>query len=165
LLTLKPLSVESIPGALAKAERYRLLHEPVQAESICEDILQIQPDNQQALVMLLLAITDRFDKELAVGKARALLTRLQSDYDRSYYEGIISERVGHARLGQGGPGSGTKAYESFREAMICYERAEDLRPAGNDDSVLRWNTCARFLNSHQHLEPQPEDRLEPLLLE
>lgn len=165
MLQLKPLSPDSIPGALAKAERYRLLNEPVQAESICEDILQIQPDNQQALVMLLLAVTDRFDKELAVAKAKALVGRLHSDYDKSYYAGIISERVGHARLGQGGTGSGTKAYESFREAMVFYEKAEGLRPTGNDDSLLRWNTCARFLNSHQHLQPQPEDRLEPLLLE
>jgi hypothetical protein len=32
---LKPISIASIPRALEKAERYRLLNEPEQAESIC----------------------------------------------------------------------------------------------------------------------------------
>src|SRR6186997_1673006 len=35
---LKPLSASAIPSALAKAERYRLINEPEQSESICEDI-------------------------------------------------------------------------------------------------------------------------------
>ena len=58
--TLKPMSADAIPSAIAKAERYRLLNEPGEAESICLDILQIDPHNEDARVMLLLALTDQF---------------------------------------------------------------------------------------------------------
>ena len=44
----KPLSPEPCPAALAKAERYRLLNEPGEAESICLDVLAVEPDNQEA---------------------------------------------------------------------------------------------------------------------
>lgn len=164
-MQLKPLSREAIPSALAKAERYRLLNEPKQAESICLDILEIEPENEAALITLLLALTDEFEQELVVSEARSVLSRLTDLYHQVYYAGIISERLGRARLHQGGPGSGTKAYESIREAMAFYESAEAIRPAGNDDALLRYNTCARFLMRNKHLEPQLEDRLEPLLLE
>jgi len=60
MLELKPLSKEGIAGALARVERYRLLNEPEQAESICQDILRCDADNQEALISLLLAITDQF---------------------------------------------------------------------------------------------------------
>src|SRR5712664_433657 len=59
----KPISAESIPEALAKVERYRLLNEPSLAESICLDILAIVPRHQQALISLLLARTDQFGDE------------------------------------------------------------------------------------------------------
>lgn len=165
MFELKPLSREAIPGALAKAERYRLLNEPWQAESICLDVLRIDPDNQQALVMLLLALTDQFDEGLAgvVAQARELLPRLRGDYERAYYAGIICERQAKARLRKDGPGSGVPAYEWFREAMGWYEKAEAIRPPGNDDALLRWNTCARFLMSHPHLAPGLEEWVEPYL--
>ena len=57
---LKPISAAGIGEALEKAERYRLLNEPSLAESICLDVLRIDPENQHALVMLLLALTDQF---------------------------------------------------------------------------------------------------------
>src|SRR5581483_4484458 len=110
MLHLKPLSHEAIPHALAKAERYRLLNEPGQAESICQDILDVDPTNQQALVMLLLALTDRFEKEMVVSEAKAVVERLEEPYDRHYYAGIIQERLGRARLSQGGPNARQKAY-------------------------------------------------------
>ena len=59
MFALKPISHESVTGALAKAERYRLLNEPGEAESICCDILEIEPRNQPALISLLLALTDQ----------------------------------------------------------------------------------------------------------
>jgi len=43
---LKTLSPESVPRALAKAERYRLLNEPVEAESICLDVLAVDPQSR-----------------------------------------------------------------------------------------------------------------------
>ncbi|HMA21641.1 MAG TPA: hypothetical protein VKO87_12615, partial [Gemmatimonadaceae bacterium] len=55
---LKPISRDAIPRAIQKAERYRLLNQSWAAESICLDILQIDPGNQQVLVMLVLALTD-----------------------------------------------------------------------------------------------------------
>ena len=61
MFELKRLSDEAIPAALEKALRYRLLNKPAEAESICRDVLQIDPENQEALVVLLLALTDRLD--------------------------------------------------------------------------------------------------------
>ncbi len=155
---LKSISAEAIPGALERAERYRLLNEPELAESICEDILAIEPDNQAALVMLLLALTDQFrnDQSDSPARARELLERLHDEYERLYYAGIIHERRGLARLSHGGPGSNRSASEWIQEAMAYYERAEAIRPPGNDDAILRWNTCARVRRRH-HLEHEVEE--------
>ena len=72
MFELKPISHESVAGALAKAERYRLLNEPGEAESICRDILEIEPGNQQALISLILALTDQIpDDAHAFGNALA----------------------------------------------------------------------------------------------
>ena len=88
---------------------------------------------------------------------------MDGEYERAYYAGIISERSARARMQQGLPGANFKAYEEFTEAMRSYERAEPLRPAGNDDAVLRWNTCARTLSTNHDLRPQPEEIHEPVL--
>src|SRR5437660_7322699 len=162
---LKPISHEGIPEALEKVERYRLLNEPAQAESICLDVLRIEPDNQQALIMLLLALTDQFGSGIMVNKAREVLPKLHGDYERAYYEGIVWERLAHSQLGRAAPNSSFSAYESFRRAMQCYENAETLRPAGNDDAILRWNTCARILMRNQNLRPRPDEAPEPVLSE
>ena len=47
MFELKPLNKDAIPAALDKAMRYRLLNEPGAAESICLDVLRIDPENQQ----------------------------------------------------------------------------------------------------------------------
>lgn len=162
MFELKPLSREAVTRALEKAERYRLLNEPVEAQSICQDILRVDPENQGALVMLLLALTDQFDEGIAdaVIQARGVVPRLSDEYSRAYYAGILCERRAKAQLKHGGPGSGYAAYDSFREAMTWYEKAEALRPPGNDDALLRWNTCVRILQRHPHLGPAPEERVE-----
>ena len=54
------------------------------------------------------------------------------------------------------------AHDWFRDAMRWYEKAEALRPAGNDEAILRWNTCARLLNRHEPARPT-RDELEPVL--
>ena len=164
MFELKRLSKEAIPAALEKALRYRLLNEPAEAESICHDVLAIDPENQEALVLLLLALTDRFGKGYAVGvtQAQEVLSRLQSEYERAYYAGIICERRGKAQLQQGHPGSSHNAYEFFREAMSCFEKAEALRPPKNDDTLLHWNTCARIIMRNQ-LSPRAEENIEPPL--
>ena len=147
MFTLKPLTRDAIPRALEKAERYRLLSEPAEAESICLDVLAIEPEHQQALVLRLLALTDQFSEELIphCSAAQELLLHLHSDYERAYYSGVIAEREGKAHLHHGGHGARASATECFREAMEFYERAEHVRPTGNDDALLRWNACARQL--------------------
>jgi tetratricopeptide (TPR) repeat protein len=161
MFELKRLSREAIPAALEKALRYRLLNEPAEAESICNDVLNIEPENEQALVVLLLALTDRFGKGYSVGilQAQEVLSRLGDPYDRAYYAGIICERRAKARLQQGHPGSGHDAYELLHEAMSWYEQAEKIRPPKNDDALLHWNTCARLIMGNQ-LTPRSEDRFE-----
>lgn len=159
-MDLKPLAPEAVAKALEKAERYRLLNEPEGAESICLDILRIEPGHQAALVTLLLARTDQFASGGTAARAREILPALRDEYDRTYYAGLICERRARALLHRGGPGSSSMAYEGFREAMGWYEKAEALRPAGNDDAVLRWNTCVRILARHPHLRPAAEERAE-----
>lgn len=150
MLTLKTLSRDAIPTAIAKADRYRLLNEPLQAESICLDILAIDPENQAALVILLLALTDQVGHGYKLGEIAPadVIPRLTSAYDRAYYAGIADERRAKALLDQGEPHSGFRAYDLLTSAMAHYERAAALRPAGNDDPLLRWNTCVRLMNSH-----------------
>ena len=163
MFDLKPISPEAVPVALAKAERYRLLNEPWQAESICRDILRIEPEHDLALVMLLLSLTDQFGKGVRAAQAREVLERLKGGYERAYYAGIICERWADALLRKGSPGAGFTAYENLREAMTHYERAEQLRPDGNDDALLRWNTCARILMRNNDLRPRGEEVFEPAL--
>lgn len=162
---LKPLSRESIPAALERALRYRLLNEPLQAESICLDVLEIDPDNTDAIVTLLLALSDQIERFYGDSGRRAseLLDRLPDDYRKAYYAGVICERQGVSRLRRGGPGAGYAAYELLRRAMEHYEEAEKLRPPGNDEAILRWNSCARVIMSEQSVVPQPQESFYPLL--
>ena len=164
---LKPMSKDAVPSALAKAERYRLLNEAGEAESICLDVLQVDPDNAEALVMLLLALTDQFPHDSSsktVSRAHELAASLRDDYDRAYYSGIVRERRAKAVLQRDRFGAATAAIEWLQEAMSWYERAEAIRPAHNDDSLLRWNACARLLMELP--APAPDTREpEPLQLE
>ena len=159
---LKSLARDSIVKALQKVERYRLLNEPAEAESICLDVLRIDPGNQQALVMLLLALTDQFDRGSASGvnQAREILPTLTSEYERAYYAGIICERRAKALVQQAAPGSASVAYASLREAMDHYERAQALHPPNDDSALLRWNTCARMLMRSPHLAPRQDERMD-----
>jgi hypothetical protein len=163
---LKPLSHDAVDAALAKAERYRLLNEPSEAESICLDVLTIDATNQAALITLLLALTDQFGEVPAAHRrAREVLSALQTEYDKAYYAGIIAERKAKAQLARGGAGSSVGAYDWIAEAMRHFEEAETLRPHGNDDALLRWNACARFLSHHPQLQPAADERPEIEMLE
>jgi hypothetical protein len=155
---LKRLSPEAIPPALERAERYRLLNEPVQAESICLDILAVDPENQQALVLLLLALSEQFGENITekLDRAWSLLPKLHDEYQRAYYQGLLLERQARLYARSGAPGSNFSAYDLFSEAMRLFEKAERLRPPGNDEALLRWNTCARTIMTEK-LEPRPED--------
>ena len=158
---LKPIRPDTIPRAFEKAERYRLLNEPFEAESICLDILAIEPNHAQALGCLLLSLTDQFSHGAAqaMERAKALLSRLGSDYEKAYYAGIISERFARRKLRDAHPGAQSLAYGYLRDAMVAYEKAEKLAPNGNDDAVLRFNACVRMIERHA-LTPPPADEHE-----
>ena len=156
MIQLKPISKKGIPNALKKIERYRLLNEPAVAESICRDVLAVDPDNQEALIMFILTLTDQFHKGVTSKEAYTLLPRIKDDFDREYYRGIILERQAKAALNRGIPGSNFDAYEWLEDAMEAFEAADKLSGPENDDAILRWNTCARIINKY-HLSPRPPE--------
>jgi hypothetical protein len=165
MFELKRITRDGVSAALHKAERYRLLNEPVAAESICRDVLACDPENQQALIMLVLSLSDQFatgsEMTRGVRAARDLLAQVKDEYKRAYYSGIICERRAEAQLRLGAPGAEEIAYDWFREAMEWYEQAERLRSPGNDEAILRWNTCARTLNRSDHVRPAATEAYEP----
>ena len=153
---LKRLSPGAVPGALALAERYRLLNEPSEAESICLDVLQVDPTNQDAIVALLLSLTDQFADGTAAKKmaeADHAARRIIDEFKRLYYSGLIRERRAKAQLRSERPAMDNSVREWLREAMSFYERAEAVRPAGHDEPLLRWNACARALMTLPDVEP------------
>ena len=91
-MELKPhdIHADAIELALVKARQYRSLLEPEIAESICLDILNIEQDNQQALVIYILALTDQLhhtEKQSQIRDIKATINRLSSKYERYYYSG------------------------------------------------------------------------------
>jgi len=150
MFELKPISHEAIPKALEKANRYRLLNEPGAAESICLDILAVDPENQEAIKNLVLAMSDRFGKDYAIGDTHIneYVSRLRDEYARAYYTGIVYERRAKATLAKGG----LQTYELFVQAMEWFEKAEAIAAAGNEEAKLRYNGCARIINRNK-LEP------------
>ncbi len=167
MFELKRLSVSAIPAALAKVERYRLLNEPEEAQSICEDVLSVDPSNRDALVTLILALTDSFPRVdgNAVSRARELVATLGSEYERLYYSGVVAERRARALLDGGGPGRALPAGDWLREAMRAFERAEAVKPVDQDDALLRWNACVRLFRQHPGLMVTGEERTAPVVLE
>ncbi len=165
MFDVKPLSRSAVPAALAKAERYRLLNEPEESQSICEDVLLADPGNQAALIALILAITDAFPHSTdGAPRALGLVAGLPTEYDRCYYAGLIAERRGRAVLSHAGMGR-RAAGSWLLQAMREYERADALSPPDNDDARLRWNACARVLNAHPELTTVDDEHAEPLMLE
>ena len=164
VFSLKPLAKEAVDNALSKAEHYRLLNQPKLAESICLDILDVDPENQKASVVLLLALTDQFGQSTpSVAKqAQEIADKLKDEYSRLYYTGIIHERQGNVALNSSLHGSDYDAYEWYLEAMEFYEKAGALNLSGNNDPVLRWNTCARTIMQFK-LEERPSDAPFPVL--
>jgi hypothetical protein len=155
-LKLKSISRAGIPEAVSKAELYRFLNEPGEAESICRDILAVEPDHQAAMRLLALAITDQFAGGPADrhAEAESIFHGLRDPYERLYYTGLVHERRAKALLR-----SGARPHTVvilFEEAMNCFEHAEKIRPVGNDDAILRWNRCVRVLQSRSASDWQRE---------
>ena len=159
---LKPIKKEGIPRALDKVEKYRLLNEPLEAESICRDVLKTDPDNQDAIILFILTLSDRFIEGHSANEANSMLPKLSDPYNKLYYQAIILERQGKAALKRGYPGSGSDAFEWLEEAMQVYEEAIKLSTPENNDAALRYNTCARIIMD-RHLKPRPKDDNMPVL--
>jgi len=142
---LKSISKSGIAEALAKVQHYRYLNQAEEAESICRDVLAVDPENQMALRLLGLTITDQFKGTLTDGfrEAQSCFEKLSSPYERSYYMGILHERRAKAQMRAGHLAHSLLA--SFENALRCFEEAEKIRPAGNDDALLRWNRCVRLM--------------------
>ena len=154
---LKSISRNSVAAAISKAELYRNLNEPGEAESICRDILAIEPDNQIALRLLGLAITDQFTGGLLdrYGEAERIFQSLLDPYERLYYTGLAHERRAKRLLRAGR--NPAMLRQVLEEGMRCFEEAEKIRPEGNDDALLRWNRCVRLIQSQLGAEVQPEE--------
>jgi hypothetical protein len=162
---LKAIHHESVPRALEKAERYRLLNEPFLAESICLDILALEPAHQKALVCYVLALSDQFAfgrGESLVQRARAAVEKLEGEYEKLYYSGLIAERRAHAYVEGGGMGARDAAWESLHDAMQYYDQALAKAPEHNDDAILRWNTCVRLIETHRLTAPAHDHTEYPL---
>ena len=141
---LKRINADGVETALDKAAHYRLLNEPLHAESICLDVLEVESTNQRALTTLLLALTDQFPTKLysAFQQAEQIIPQLSSDYDREYYNGIVNERWAITQHEQSAETKSVAVW--IGRAMKCYENAEALSDGNNPDPILRWNTCARL---------------------
>ena len=144
---LKPIHQDGVAEAISKAELYRNLNQPEDAESICQDILATDPENQMAQRLMGLAITDQFTGGLSdrCGEAERIFQGLTDPYERLYYTGLVHERWARAQLGAGRPPHTLLVL--FERALRCFEEAEKIRPAGNDDAILRWNRVVRLLES------------------
>ncbi len=152
---LKTITPDGVDDAVSMGEHYRLLNQPGQARSICHDVLAVDPDDQRALVVLVLAMTDEFKSGASsVNEAKKLANQLTDEYELRYYNGVIAERAARALLSKGP--SATFAYDGFREAMEWYEKAAKVRPDGNDLAILRWNSCVRTIQD-KSLRPRPPE--------
>ena len=165
MFELKPISMEAVDTARKKAVRYRLLNEPRLAESICRDVLSLLPGDQDATITLILSLSDQFGSRGtgSFGEAMQLAKDLMPEFERAYYQGVVCERRGIAQLRMSGAVSGQLAYDWFRQAMDHFIVAEEASPPGNDDAVLRWNTCARIINTRDDVRPAPDSGPELML--
>ena len=163
--TLKPITREGVPAALQKAHRYRVLNDPTAAESICLDVLAVDPANVEALVMHVLTITDQFRRGRAedLKRAEQAVAKLENPYRHAYYRGVIYERWANGILERAEPRAGEMAHPWIDRALEHFERAESMREPGNDEAILRWNTCVRLLHRHPDVKPPAVEDWEPSL--
>jgi hypothetical protein len=153
-LKLKTISKSGIAEAIAKAELYRYLNEPEEAESICRDILAADPKHMLGLRTLGLAITDQFtgaptDRYAEVEK---IFQGLTDPYEHLYYTGLLCERRVKAQLRAGR--APYTLLPLLEKALQCFAEAEKISHPGNDDAILRWNRCVRLLQSQPDFETE-----------
>jgi hypothetical protein len=153
---LKMISRSGIAQTIAKAELYRYLAEPEETESICRDVLAVEGDNQAALRMLGLAISDQLSggRLERWSEAESVFQSLTDPYERFYYTGLLHERRVKAQVRAGQPLR--TLVPLIENAMLCFEQAEKICPPDNDEALLRWNRCVRLLQSLPRAEEEKE---------
>lgn len=153
-LKLKMISKSGIPEAIAKAELYRYLNEPEEAESICRDVLAADAKHMLGLRTLGLAITDQFTGGAGdrYGEVEGIFQSLTDGYERHYYLGLLYERRVKAQLRAGR--APHTLLPLLEKALQCFAEAEQIHPPGNDDAILRWNRCVRLLQSQPEFEAE-----------
>ena len=159
MFDLKPLSKDAIPKAIDRAKQYRQLNQPWHAESICRDVLAVDPDHQQNLIILFLAITDQFSNEKhgkSMRDAEEIIDLLRDGYQKDYARGIVFERQAMAAIRRGGPRANYIAYYHILKALDNYEKSGKSHPDKNEESVLRYNTCVRMIKEFD-LKAAPDD--------
>jgi len=147
---------DSIPTVLEKARQYRSLLEPDLAISICIDVFAVDPDNQEALVIYILALTDQYSHQNTKPeptKITQAINKLSSEFHQIYYTGIYLERKARALLKN--PMSRSFAYKAFMDAIAKYEVAEKMAPDHCSDPILRYNSCVRTIEK-ENLQPRAE---------
>jgi hypothetical protein len=144
---IKRIHPSGVDAAVEKADKYRELNQPAEAESICRDVLAVDPDHQLALRTLGLALTDRFAPSSGAlfAEAQQVFARLRDPYERAFYGGLGCERQAKAQLAAHLPLGAVQGL--FDQALARYAEAEALSPPGNDDPILRWNSCVRTLRA------------------
>lgn len=162
-LTLHDIRISAVGKALEKAVQYRSLLEPEIAESICLDILKIDPENQDVLIVYMLALLDqisRTENQNQIKTIETAIEKLKSQYQRYYYTGLLNERRARHLLTQAM--SHSFAYDYFIEALKSYQQAIDRCPEKNDEAILRWNSCIRTVEKEK-LKPRRDS--EDLLVD
>lgn len=158
-LELKPLRARNLAAAVNLAKHYRDLNQPEEAESICRDILAVEPENEDALRILGLALTDRFPAAWMTlfDEACACFGRLRSPYEQAYYTAIAWERFAKAQVEAG---RAHNAVHAFEEAITRFEAADKLGSPDDPAPILHYNRCVRALLDNPSLreavsEPHP----------
>ena len=147
---LKKLADKNLDAAITLAKHYRDLNQPHEAESICRDVLEVAPQNVDALRTLGLALTDRFATQYLTlfDQAVAIFKKLPSEYERVYYEGIAWERYAKAQLEAG---RAHNAIHAFEEALERFEAAQPLAAKDEPAPILHYNRCVRALTTNPDL--------------
>ncbi|MEC7596311.1 MAG: hypothetical protein VYD29_04205 [Pseudomonadota bacterium] len=146
----------SIEDVLERAKQYRSLLQPDMAISICMDIFAVDKNNQEALVIYILALTDQLsqsESKVHQKKITDSIKRLDSKFLQHYYSGIFFERQARSLLKHSM--SRSFAYEAFIEAIAEFEIAEKMAPEHCADPILRYNSCIRTIKK-ENLQPRQE---------
>ena len=158
MFELKKISPQYISNALMKAEKYRYMNHPKTSESICRDVLEIKPEHQEAIILLIISISEQFaDRKkysASLRNAQEWLPLIEDEYKKIYLSGLILERWAKANIHIL---AGADLYEFFQEAMDFYAKAEKIRPVEDESCILHWNLCIRLMELNPHIKPRQDE--------